>query len=463
VAATRWIALDGSRDEIGVSVNVDQTAEKEGAVPAPPRKESVWVLEQADNLLGDIAKAIWLSVASVWRIPRAAMARYSMDRLEVLVVRRQILPPRLSLLVASIASVLLLAFLLPERTAHLTTDTLLSYLATTSPGSLLLAAAPALISLWLTVLALSRLLHLAAGAVSRDPADVLMQVASGVVILSCLGIMAIGLVEARLNAVMRGLPDLAIITGFWLMMLLLAVAGVKCVQQMTASSACSSVRRRVVLFVGGPLAFVSSVLIALVATYWLLQAQALGARMVDEGKPPSAPSALAPTCYVMAGSVVCQVLLSARSDLAIGLIRQVDIKWRDLQRSGQSTKISLLQQSSQIVQLTPHAEPGGFWTLRAKEPSPFAFQIPAADACRLHLQIAAFKRRVEPIPGVPPRSLLVQFTIYWQPGFGLLSRKDAGFSPEAWTNEFEDSTFETGLATLCSEEPATPPLPNGGK
>src|SRR5258706_16253030 len=104
-----------SGNGMGVAVNVDGSGEKERAAPTlPARKESLWILEQADNLLGEIAAAMWLSVASVWRIPRAAMARDSMDRLEVLIVRRQALPPRLSLLVASIASVLLLAFLLPE-------------------------------------------------------------------------------------------------------------------------------------------------------------------------------------------------------------------------------------------------------------------------------------------------------------------------------------------------------------
>jgi hypothetical protein len=442
------------------SQNVDGSGER-AAPTSPEGKQSLWVLEKADNLLGEIGAAMWLSVASVWRVPRAAVGRSSMDRLKALVVRRQALPPRLSLLVASIASVLLLAVLLPEGTAHISTDTLLSWLATTSPENWLVAGAPALISLWLTVIVLGRVVRLVAGAISDDATGVLMQVTSGVMILSCLGILAVGLGEARLNAVRDRLPDVLIITGFWLMMTLLVVAGARCAQQMM-SLGCS-LWRRAVLFAVVPLAFVSSVLITLVATYWLLQAQALGARLMDEGKPPTGPTTFSPTCYGMAGSAVCQVLLSARSDLAIGVIRQVDSEWRDLQRSGGFTKVSLLREASQIVQLAPRAEPGAFWILHAKEPLPFAFQIATPDACRLYQQIAAFKHRVRPIPGLQPRPLEVRFTIYWQPGFGLVPRRDASVSIEAGTDEFSDPQFETTLARLCDEEPAPQSRPSGRK
>jgi hypothetical protein len=443
-------------------MNTDGSGEKESAAPTlPARKESLWMLEKADNLLSEIGTAMWLSVASVWRVPRAAVARNNMDRLEALVVRRQALPPRLSLLVASIASVLLLAFLLPERTAHISADTLLSQLATASPENWLVAGMPALISLWLTVSILGRVVRQAAGVSSHDPTGALMQVTSGVMTLSCLGIVAVFLGDARLSAVRDGLPDILIITGFWLMMTLLGVAGARCAQQMTASGC--SLLRRVVLFAIGPLAFVSSVLITLIATYWLFQAQALGTRLIDEGNRPTSPSTFSPTCYVMAGSAVCQVLLSARSDLAIGVIRQVDIEWRDLQRSGQSTKVSLLREASQIVQLAPRAEPGGFWILHAKEPLPFAFQIARPDACRLYRQVASFKQRVDPIPGAPPEPLEVRFTIYFQPSFGLVPRKDAAVSIEAWTEEFSDPQFDTGLARLCEEELVPPSRPSGRK
>ena len=110
------------------------------------------------------------------------------------------------------------------------------------------------------------------------------------------------------------------------------------------------------------------------------------------------------------------------------------------------------REASQIVQLAPRAEPGSFWILHAKEPLPFAFQIATPDACRLYQQIAAFKQRVEPIPGSPLRPLEVRFTIYWEPGFGLVPRKDAAASIEAWTDEFSDSQFDTELTKLCNEE-----------
>ena len=194
-----------------------------------------------------------------------------------------------------------------------------------------------------------------------------------------------------LNAVRRGLPDTVVTTGFWLLMAFLAVAGVRCGQQMAASSGCGPWRRRLVLFAVGPLIFVSSVLVALVATYWLLQAQALATGVLGEGERPTAPGALSPTCNVRGESIVCQVLLSARTDLAIGAIRQVDIDWRDLTRRGAYTTVSLWQQASQVQQLAPRVDPGGFWTLRAKEPLPFAFQIATPDACRRDDQISLFQ------------------------------------------------------------------------
>lgn len=443
----------------------DGSSGKEPAASTlPARGGSLWVLERADNLLGEVAAAMWLSVASVWRIPRAAVARDSMDRLEALVAGRRALPPRLSLLVASIASPLLLSWLLKDMPAM---GTLLDRLATTSPENWLMVAAPALVSLWLTVIALGGLLRRAAGAGSKEPSSVLMQVTSGVTILSCLGIFALIRSEAYLDAVRRGLPDLVILTGFCMLMAFLAVAGARCAQQMTASSGCSRWRRRVVLFVVGPLAFVSSAVVALIVTYWLLQVQVLVTQVINEGElgePPGNPSALSPTCYAMAESVVCQVLLSARSDLAIGVIQRVDIEWRAVTLSGKSTKVSLQQEASQILQLAPRVEPGGFWILRAKEPLPFAFQIATPDACRLYEQVSNFRRGVEPIPGLLPPLVEVEvaFTIYWGPGFGLVRRKDAAVWLQART-EFDpnprlfggtldlSSFFDTELASLCEK------------
>jgi hypothetical protein len=452
-------------------VDADGSSSKERAASTlPAAKESLWVLERADNLLGEIAASIWLSLASVWRIPRAAVARDSIDRMEALVISRRALPPRLNLLVASITSALFLAWQvsLPEQAPHQILDTSLRRIATTSPENLLLVSAPALVSLWLTVIACSRLLRQAAGGSSREPTGVLMQVTSAVTILSCLGIIGVLAGEARLNTVRRGLPDLAIITGFWLMMALPAVAGARCAQQMTASSGCSRRRRRALRFVVGPLAFIGSVLVALVVTYYLLQSQALVARMIDEGNPPSSPSAVSPTCYVMSESVVCQVLLSAPSDLAIGMIRQVDIEWRDLRREGNLRKVALLPQNSQIVQLAPHPEPGGLWILHAKEPLPVAFQIATPDACHLYQEIAAFRQRVKPLPHWPPSAppsppLELEFTIYWQPGFGLVPRKDAAASFVTSTELFAASAFDTGLASLCGEGLEVPSRSNGRK
>jgi hypothetical protein len=413
----------------------------------PARREPLWILGRADDLLCQIAAAIWLSIASVWRIPRAALARDSIDRLQVLVANRQALPARLNLLLASIASSLFFSWLLPERTPHLLTAELLDRLGTSLPENWLIVGAPALISLWLTVIALGYLLRKAGGAGSKDATDALMQIASAITILSCLGVIGVAYMESRLDAVKRGLPDLLILTGFWMMMGLLVVAGARYAQQIIASVH-PPWQRRVLLFTAGPLAFVGTILIALVATYWLAQIQA-SVRKIGEGKPPRSPEALSPACYVVSQSVVCHVLLSTGSDLAIGIIRQVDIEWRDLTRRGTDTTVSLLQERSQIVQLAPHADFGEFWILRAKEPLPLAFQIATPDACQLYQQIAAFRRRVAPIRGNSLQPLKVRLKIYWQPGFGLVPRQDAGASFTTSTDEFDDRTFDTGVASLC--------------
>jgi hypothetical protein len=66
-------------------------------------------LERADDVLGEIAQVMWPGVASVWRIPPAAVVRDSMRRLEVLAARRRVRPPQLNLLIVSIVSPLLLS------------------------------------------------------------------------------------------------------------------------------------------------------------------------------------------------------------------------------------------------------------------------------------------------------------------------------------------------------------------
>src|SRR5215472_12534654 len=108
----------------------DKSGNGEPAATLPSPKGSLWVLEKADTLVCEVAVALWLAIASVWRIPVAAIKRNSMGRLDALVAKRQVLPPRLSLLVAAIVSALLLSFLLPDRTPHPSFDGLLRQLAT---------------------------------------------------------------------------------------------------------------------------------------------------------------------------------------------------------------------------------------------------------------------------------------------------------------------------------------------
>ena len=434
--------------QTGVGEPSDERSESS---KSPERNESLWVLDRADNLLREVAAALWLSIASVWRIPRAAVARDSMNRLQALVANRQALPPRLGLLVASITSALFLAPLLPMRTPHITLSALLHELATASPENWLLVALPALISLWLTTIILGRLLRKLAGVGSNEPTGALMQVASVVVILSCLGSLAVLNTEALLSSLRRGLPDILIITGFWLMMAFPAVAGFRCAPQLMASSACPGWRRGFV-FVVAPLVFVSTVLGSLVGTYWLLQAEALVRQAIDRPRPEpfSFLTADSPTCYAIAESVVCQVLLSADSDFAIGGIRQVDLEWRDLTRRGKFTMVSLRPEVSQVVQLAPRTEPGGFWILRAKEPFPFAFQIATADACQLLEQIGDFQRRTPQIPGASAKPLEFRFTLCWRPGFALVAREDAAKSFVITTEAFADPGFYNALTGLCN-------------
>lgn len=415
----------------------------------PPPKSGLWILDRADALIGEIALAVWLVIASIWRIPRAVIASDSIVRLENLIAARQILPPRMNLLVASIASALFLAWQLPERTPHQSTNSLLDRLTTTSPENWLIVAAPALISLWITVNFLAHVLRRAAGPGSTESTTLLMEATSSMAILSCIGTIAIFVWETNIKSLMSGLPDLLINAGFLLMIVFLAVAGWRCAQQTAVPPPCLVRRRRLVLFLG-PLTFISSSWIALTATYWLLQAQASASRAMSQGEPPGYPIAFSPSCYTTDVFLVCEALLATRSDLAVGALQQVDVEWRDLTRSGAFKEVSLFQQKSQVVQTAPRVDPGGFWMLHAKEPLPFAFQVPKPDACRLNEQIVAFRQRVEPLPGTHPQPLEVRFRAYWGRGFGLVRRNDAAVWDPAVTAEFADPNFDSALAALCS-------------
>lgn len=414
---------------------------------APARKETLWVLERADSLIGEIALTVWLSVASIWRVPHAAIARNSMVQLEALVASRKILPPRMSLLVASIASALFLAWILPERTLHQTAHDTVGRLASVSPENWLAVAAPALVSLWMTAIAFASLLSRAAGVGAPEPHTTLMQTTSSMATLSCLGALSVLHGEYWLRPLRPGLDDLLALSGFWLMILYLGLAGWTCARQMCVASGCANWRRRAMLVLG-PLGFISSALVALVATYWLVQAQALVADTMNRGEPPGYPQARSPSCFASDDAMVCQALLTARTDLAIGALQRIDIEWRDLTRSGQFKKFLPV---SQVAQLNPRVELGGFWTLRAKEPMPLAFRIAKGDACRLRTEVAAFRQRVMPTEeGQRPRLELL-FTIQWRPGYGLVKRDDAALANPRVRFELAGPDLETAMGDLCSD------------
>jgi hypothetical protein len=91
---------------------------------APTRKEKLWVLDRADDLFGEVANALWLAIASSWRVPIALCQPSGLERIKILVNDRRILPPRVGMLVAALASALTMVMLVApsasrsSRSAH---------------------------------------------------------------------------------------------------------------------------------------------------------------------------------------------------------------------------------------------------------------------------------------------------------------------------------------------------------
>jgi hypothetical protein len=412
-------------------------------------KESLWLLERADNLLHEIAAAVWLSLASMWRIPMASVRKDSIVRMEALIAERRILPPRLAMLIASITTALLMAWVLPPRIAHQTAGNLMSKLTSASPENWLLVAAPALISLWLTVVVCGALLRVAAGWKLTRATDLLMHVVAASLLLNCAVSYALFWWDWDISAWRAGLTDDLFLYGRRLLTVFLCVAGVRCASQLSDANG-HTAWRRLLLFILSPLIFAAAANLAIVATYWATQGNALVLKTMATGRLPEMAPAMSPKCTAEGGAVICQVLLLSTETIAVGTLRQIDFNWQS--KGGGTEKVELFSHLSQVTQLSPSAPAGGFWPLRANELQPFSFQIATADACRLSADIESEKKSLEQRDGITPEPVTVYLWLYWRTGFALQPREDAAVIFETVTEQFADPKFDEGLAQLCAAE-----------
>lgn len=421
------------------------------AEPAPEPKPSLWVLERADSLIREIVQAIWLSFASIWRVPRAIVAPNSITRLQALMADRKILPPRMNLFLASVVSALFLAWILPERTNHQAAGDLLTQLGTASAENWLLVAAPALVSLLVTIMSVGRLLGWIGHGSPTESTAALMYAVSSIAIAACIASALVLVYDGTLSSWIRGLSDLLIYAGFLVILAALAFAGWRCARQMLPASSRAGWRKGILVVVA-PLAFVASWLIALVGTYWLVQAQALIGEALRPKEVAGNPHILSPSCDVTQKSLTCQALLTTESDSAIGTLQRVEIDWRDLTRSGQSTTKTFLPSKSQVTQLTPRVDTGVFWILRKADPLPLAFQVSASDTCQLYGDILAERRTLPEISSRDSSSLELSFSVYWKPGFGLGARKDAAIPSPNARGDSVTGDLDTMLAAACKAD-----------
>jgi hypothetical protein len=227
------------REQVPMEVKTPSESGNEAPLnKAVVKQEGLWVLEKADSLSGEIAQAPWLIVASIWRLPIALLKRDSLNGLEAGVAGRRILPPRITMLTAALASALFLSFLLDTSP-----NDAIAKLSSASPEAWIAVAAPALISLWLVLLLTGEILRIVAGRESPDPQPSLTQAVSSVAILSCIGTLAIGLSEPWMNSIRKGLPDELIMVGLACTGLYLGYTGWNTARQVAAELRGTEVRR----------------------------------------------------------------------------------------------------------------------------------------------------------------------------------------------------------------------------
>jgi hypothetical protein len=409
----------------------------------------LWVLEKADTLFGEIAEALWLVVASTWRIPLVLLRRDSMSGIESKVASRRILPPRVNMLSAALASALFLPFVLSDRISHSNPYDAVSKLTSASAEAWIAVAAPALISLWLVIVLMAAVLRLVAGKGTRDPQPFLTQAISSAAIVCCIGATTILQADAWMSTIRRGLADEMALLGLVSAGLYLGYTGWNCARQISQGQSASAHRRWAMLFIG-PVSFVVAAIGSLVGTYWLVQAQAAALEFMSRGAPPGWIVVRAPTCFVADEVLICQALMMTKSDLAVGAIKALDVSWRDLSRSGQFQPISLTGESPPPTVRTPRTELGTFWALRSKEPLPVALQIGKADACRLHDDLQSYRRRVPPLTDDRRPLLELSISVDWHRGYGLVPRDDAGLSYPRVSFVVEDESVEQDLEKLCA-------------
>jgi hypothetical protein len=403
--------------------------------------KNLWALEKADTFIGDIALALWLAIASIWRGPLVLLKRDSISRLDNIIALRRILPPRLNLFMAAIVSALFMSFVLPKRIPHSSLSETIEALNSTSSEKWIIVAAPALISLWVVVALLSSIFRFAVGRQSRDPQAYIAETISSVTIIICISLVTIIVLEPWMETIgVVGIFTyvvelLTMITAAYLL-----YAGWNCATQISGCLNSSLYRAFVVIFIG-PIGFVIAAIAAMVGIYWIVTAQATVFDALSKiGRPQSGIAVRSSTCFVAKENLICQGLMTIDSDAAVGATKYVEIGWRDPRRSDDFEAIALAP-SSQTLVLTPNVHLGAYWTFRSKEPSPISLQIDKSDVCSFYSTLETHRRD-------QPPQIELSITVAWYPGYALASRENPELSyPRA---DFTVQNIKADLDKLCT-------------
>jgi hypothetical protein len=407
------------------------------ATETPAKTESLWLLDRADELMRAIALTAWLSVASVFRLARALLARDSIARIAALLANRRILPPTFGLLVAAVVSSITFGYI---RISTYTPLDLLSKLSSASAENWLLVAGPGLVSLWFTAFVLGRVLSAVSDRHAVDASALLMHAMSTFTIIGCV-------IRATSEWVMDFAYEFAyglllvayplFLTLFLLLGATLAIVGWRAGQQVISRSSATRWRRFLLVYLLAPFAFVAAVPAAFTMQGWLsavvIPTFAEKLKLPVEVFDPHL-HAYGHECYGVGDSFVCQLVLASAHDVIVGSLDKVVLEIRNTQHPEVEKEVVLLASLDQVEQRSPRVEVGTFWKLQGKEATAVAFQIPKEHACRL------LERDAETSVGA--RFNRISFRVAWYPGIGSLRNPSKRFYTSS------DAVSEAFLAEL---------------
>ncbi|KQV49457.1 hypothetical protein ASC95_17835 [Pelomonas sp. Root1217] len=401
------------------------------------------MLERADDLFGEVANALWLVVATSWRVPIALCRATGLERIKELVNSRLILPPRVGMLVAALASALMMVMLVAGGMNSATS--MAGKLASASPEAWLAVAAPALLSLWLTMSAGGLLLRLLIGADWQRAQTGLTQAVVSVALACNVGMLGLGIGESWLKTLREGLPDTLLLTAAALAALFLAYVGWNCSRQVTAGLPRWRRAMAQMLF---PALFLGAAVISLIGTYWFVKGREALDKAMNEPPPPGYVHASSSQCVFTAEHLLCTALLSSTTDLSLTAASELKLAWNDPSRSGSFTPFGAPTESLLKSLTAPVVDLGKFWTLRAKEPQPLSILLDRKTICGLRDAVLASRQRLDPID-ISRANIVIEIEVHWLAGYGLVVRDDAGLTLPDVRLEYGSSYFERELEKFC--------------